>query len=143
MRAVVVGDSPLSIEVASALHRSHHDVALVQPEVEKAEPLLSIPGVSVTKGDPLLVLEAAGALKADVLFCCTRSDADNLLVSYLAKKRFGVARVVALANLVEDKWLFTEAWGVDRAVSAVDLLVDTIVGAGSGDVDAPPPGATT
>ena len=35
-------------------------------------------------------LEAAGALRADVLVACTRSDEDNLVISLLAKRHFNV-----------------------------------------------------
>jgi trk system potassium uptake protein TrkA len=46
----------------------------------------------------------------------------NLVVSLLAKTEFGVPRVVARVNHPKNEWLFTEAWGVDVAVSTPQML---------------------
>jgi trk system potassium uptake protein TrkA len=72
------------------------------------------------------VLEAAGTLKADVLVACTRSDEDNLVISLLAKKRFGVPRVIARVNDPASDELFGPAWGVDALVSPATSLVEMI-----------------
>jgi trk system potassium uptake protein TrkA len=46
----------------------------------------------------------------------------NLVVSLLAKTEFSVRRVVARINHPANEWLFTEAWGVDVAVSTPRVL---------------------
>jgi trk system potassium uptake protein len=46
----------------------------------------------------------------------------NLVVSLLAKTEFSVRRVVARINHPANEWLFTEAWGVDIAVSTPRVL---------------------
>jgi trk system potassium uptake protein TrkA len=73
-----------------------------------------------------LTLEAAGALRADVLVACTRSDEDNLVISLLAKKHFNVPRVIARVNDPANEVLFGESWGVDALVSPSTALVSLI-----------------
>ncbi|MGA8680454.1 MAG: NAD-binding protein, partial [Acidimicrobiales bacterium] len=80
-------------------------------------------------------LEAAGALRADVLVACTRSDEDNLVVSYLAKRRFDVPRVIARVNDVANEMLFDGSWGVDAVVSPSTLLVSVIKQTRNADSD--------
>jgi trk system potassium uptake protein len=53
------------------------------------------------------------------------------VVSLLAKRSYGVPRVVARVNNPKNAWLFTEDWGVDTAVSAPAILtrlLDAAVG---------------
>ena len=52
----------------------------------------------------------------------TGDDKVNLVVSLLAKTEFAVRRVVARINHPANEWLFTEAWGVDVAVSTPRVL---------------------
>ena len=54
----------------------------------------------------------------DVVIAATGDDKVNLTAALLAKTEFGVDRVVARVNDMRNAWLFTEAWGVDVAVSA-------------------------
>jgi trk system potassium uptake protein TrkA len=56
------------------------------------------------------------------MVAATGDDKVNLVVSLLAKTEFGVPRVVARVNHPKNEWLFTQAWGVDVAVSAPRLL---------------------
>jgi trk system potassium uptake protein TrkA len=52
----------------------------------------------------------------------TGDDKVNLVLSLLAKTEFAVGRVVARINNPSNEWLFTEAWGVDVAVSTPRVL---------------------
>ena len=52
----------------------------------------------------------------------TGDDKVNLVVSLLAKTEFSVNRVVARINHPSNEWLFTEAWGVDHAVSTPRVI---------------------
>jgi trk system potassium uptake protein TrkA len=52
----------------------------------------------------------------------TGDDKVNLVISLLAKTEFAVRRVVARINHPANEWLFTEAWGVDVAVSTPRVL---------------------
>ena len=74
-------------------------------------------------------LEERECETCDVVIAATGDDKANLTTSLLAKTEFGVTRVVARVNDARNEWLFTEAWGVDVAVSAPRALVAAIEGA--------------
>lgn len=48
------------------------------------------------------------------------------MVALLAKTEFAVNRVVARINHPSNEWLFTEAWGVDVAVSTPRVLASLV-----------------
>jgi trk system potassium uptake protein TrkA len=77
----------------------------------------------------LTALTEAGAETCDVLIAATGDDKANLVVALLAKSEFSVPRVVARINDVRNEWLFSQAWGVDVAVSAPGALVAGVEGA--------------
>jgi trk system potassium uptake protein TrkA len=71
----------------------------------------------------LASLEEARLQDCDVVISATGDDKVNLVVSLLAKTEFAVRRVVARINHPDNEWLFTEAWGVDVAVSTPRVMV--------------------
>ena len=77
----------------------------------------------------LTALEEAGIQTCDVLIAATGDDKSNLVVGLLAKSEFGVPRVVARINDVRNEWLFTQAWGIDVAVSTPGAMVAGVEGA--------------
>jgi trk system potassium uptake protein TrkA len=56
------------------------------------------------------------------MIAATGDDKVNIVVSLLAKTEFAVKRVVARVNDPRNEWLFTDAWGVDVAVSTPRIL---------------------
>ena len=111
----MIGGTGLAEQVADALHRAGDEVTIIDTEPGR-EPALTKAGLRAIYGDALVpsTLEAAGALKADVLVACTRSDEDNLVISLLAKKRFNVPRVIARVNDPASDELFNQSWGSTR-----------------------------
>ena len=77
----------------------------------------------------LASLEECGLQTCDVVIAATGDDKANLAAALLAKTEFGVSRVVARVNEVRNEWLFTDAWGVDVAVSTPRAMVAGIEGA--------------
>ncbi len=67
-------------------------------------------------------LENAKLEEYEVVIGATGDDKVNLVLSLLAKTEFSVRRVVARINHPANEWLFTEAWGVDVAVSTPRVL---------------------
>ncbi|WP_327138619.1 NAD-binding protein (plasmid) [Streptomyces sp. NBC_01340] len=65
-------------------------------------------------------------MTCDLVIAATGRDEDNLVISLLAKRQFGVARVAARVNDAENTWLFDERWGVDVAVPAATPLISLI-----------------
>ena len=103
-----------------------HDVTVIDRDrpgrAPPAEEFLRITGDAA---DPSVLLHA-GAPGADALVAVTGDDATNLLVSMLAKHRFGVRWTVARVNDTAHRWLFTPAAGVDVAVSAAELVAQLV-----------------
>jgi trk system potassium uptake protein TrkA len=128
MRAIIVGAGRLGVETAEALMEAGHEVTLVEIDDERAQRLDGALPFRVLFGDGCdpMVLEEAGSLNAEVLVATTGDDEDNLVISLLAKRQFDVPRVVARINHPENRWLFTDRWGVDVAVSAATSLMSQI-----------------
>ena len=83
-----------------------------------------VPGADWLLGDACEVdnLEQADLASYEVVVGATGDDKVNLVISLLAKTEFSVRRVVARINHPANEWLFTEAWGVDVAVSTPRVL---------------------
>lgn len=128
MQVLIVGAGPLATGAAVALADGGDEVTVIRPPGGAVDPELDRPKLHVVEGDPLLALEVAGAMQADVLVACTEADADNLVISLLGRRRFGVRTIVAQVNEAEHGWLFDESWGIDLAVSTSALLVAAIRG---------------
>jgi trk system potassium uptake protein len=127
MRVIVIGGAGLAEQVADALHQAGDEVTVIDTEPGRGSALAKA-GLRVVRGDAVVpsTLEAAGALRADVLVACTRSDEDNLVISLLAKTHFNIARVIARVNDPANEELFSQSWGVDALVSPATALVSMI-----------------
>jgi trk/ktr system potassium uptake protein len=130
MRIGIAGAGAIGRSVALELLAYGHKVLLIEQKVDNYEPL-TVPDADWLLADAceLVSLEEAGIERCDVVIAATGDDKVNLTASLLAKTEFGVARVVARVNDARNEWLFTEAWGVDVAVSAPRALVAAIEGA--------------
>jgi trk system potassium uptake protein TrkA len=130
MRIGVAGAGAVGRSVAQELLDYGHKVLLIENNANHYEPK-AVPGADWLLADAceLSALEESGLQTCDVVIAATGDDKVNLTASLLAKTEFGVDRVVARVNDMRNEWLFTEAWGVDVAVSAPSALVAAIEGA--------------
>lgn len=97
MKAVIVGCGRVGSAVAKRLDRARWDVSVID-EREEALDLLGEQwrgGFVLGHGMDAGVLELAGVADADVLVAATNGDNTNIVVAQLARKRYGVERVVA------------------------------------------------
>ena len=76
-------------------------------------------------GSELWVLERAGIERADLVIAVTGDDEDNILISQVAREKYGVERVVARCNNPRNLQHF-ELLGVKPAISATDLILRLI-----------------
>ena len=127
MKVAIAGAGAVGRSIARELIGNGHDVLLVDKEPGKITPE-RIPGATWLLGDACEVanLEEARFEEFDVVIGATGDDKVNLVVSLLAKTEFAVQRVVARINHPSNEWLFTEAWGVDRAVSTPRVLASIV-----------------
>jgi trk system potassium uptake protein TrkA len=123
MRVAIAGAGAVGRSIARELLQNNHEVLLIDKEPAKITPD-RIPGAEWYEGDACEVanLETADLESYDVVVGATGDDKVNLVVSLLAKTEFSVRRVVARINHPSNEWLFTEAWGVDHAVSTPRVL---------------------
>ncbi len=123
MRVAIAGAGAVGRSLARELLQNKHEVLLIDKEPGKITPE-RISEAEWLLGDACEVanLEDAGLENYDVVISATGDDKVNLVVSLLAKTEFSVQRVVARINHPNNEWLFTEAWGVDHAVSTPRVI---------------------
>jgi trk system potassium uptake protein len=71
------------------------------------------------------VLERSGIERADLVVAVTGDDEDNILISQVAREKYGVERVVARCNNPRNLQHF-ELLGVRPVISATDLILRLI-----------------
>jgi trk system potassium uptake protein TrkA len=123
MRIAIAGAGAVGRSIATELLESGHQVMLIERDTEHFEPA-AVEQAEWVLADAceLSSLEDAGIQSCDVVIAATGDDKVNLVHSLLAKTEFAVNRVVARVNDPRNEWLFTEAWGIDVAVSTPRVL---------------------
>ncbi|WNM32120.1 TrkA family potassium uptake protein [Streptomyces sp. Li-HN-5-11] len=128
MKVLIAGAGRLGTQIARVLSAARNDVTLVERDEDRVAELEGMPQVRLVAGDACEpgLLERAGAFACDLFIAATGRDEDNLVISLLAKRQFGVGRVAARVNEAENTWLFDGRWGVDVAVPATTPLISLI-----------------
>lgn len=125
MFVVIAGGGRTGAQLASLLVNLNHRVHLVEQRPDVLDRIHhELPTEVIYQGDPTnpVVLESAGIRGAQVLAACTTSDADNLVLCYMARERYGVARTIARINNPRSAWFFDEKFHVDVALNQADLM---------------------
>ncbi|HEU0088926.1 MAG TPA: TrkA family potassium uptake protein [Pseudonocardiaceae bacterium] len=127
MRVAIAGAGAVGRSIAAELLEFGHQVMLIERDVGQLDPQ-EVEAAEWVLADAceLASLEEAGLEHCDVVIAATGDDKVNLVVSLLAKTEFAVRRVVARVNDPRNEWLFTEAWGVDVAVSTPRMLAAVV-----------------
>ena len=123
----VAGAGAVGRSVARELMENGHDVTLIERNPDHVD-VDAIPAAHWRLGDACEVslLESVHLEDFDVAVAATGDDKVNVVLSLLAKTEFAVPRVVARVNDPRNEWLFTDAWGVDVAVSTPRMLCSLI-----------------
>ncbi|MDQ0380216.1 potassium channel family protein [Amycolatopsis thermophila] len=123
MRVAIAGAGAVGRSIAKELIDGGHQVMLIERQAGQFEPD-TVEQADWVLGDACEVstLEESGIERCDVVIAATGDDKVNLVVSLLAKTEFAVRRVVARVNNPANEWLYTDAWGVDVAVSTPRIL---------------------
>jgi trk system potassium uptake protein TrkA len=123
MRVTIAGAGAVGRSIARELLDNGHEVMLIERNLAHIDGE-AVPAAEWVNADAceLASLEEAGVQNCDVVIAATGDDKVNLVVSLLAKTEFAVHRVVARVNDPRNEWLYTEAWGVDVAVSTPRML---------------------
>ncbi|WP_192723905.1 MULTISPECIES: TrkA family potassium uptake protein [unclassified Mycobacterium] len=130
MRIGIAGAGAVGRSVARELLDYGHRVLLIERNRGHYEPH-TVPAAEWLLADAceLVSLEESGLQTCEVMIAATGDDKVNLTAALLAKTEFGVPRVVARVNEMRNEWLFTDAWGVDVAVSTPRAMVAGVEGA--------------
>jgi len=123
MYIIIVGAGKIGYFLTKKLSANKHTVVIIEKDKNLCEGVARTTEAMVINGDgcDLKYLEEAGATKADVVAAVTGDDEDNLVISQLAKERFGVTRTVAKVNDPRNKHIFLEL-GVDVPIDATEII---------------------
>lgn len=130
MRVGIAGAGAVGRAVARELLDNGHKVLLIERNPGHYDPR-AVPAADWLLADAceLTTMEEAGLHTCDVVIAATGDDKVNLAAALLAKSECAVPRVVARVNDTRNEWLFTDAWGVDVAVSTPRAIVAAVEGA--------------
>lgn len=129
MYVLITGGGRTGTQLANFLITQKHKVQVVEHRREILSRLhRELPTEVILEGnatDPN-VLERAGIRNAQVLAACSPSDADNLVVCYLARNLYRVGRTIARINNPRNAWLFDEKFSVDVALNQSEVMASLI-----------------
>lgn len=129
MNVLIVGGGATGAQLAEFLIDQNLNVCLVENRRDVLQRLhQELPTEIIYEDNPLdmQVLEHAGIRDANVLVACTSSDADNVVLCYLAQTRYHVPRTIGRINNPRHAWLFTEKMHVDVALNESSILAHLI-----------------
>lgn len=123
MRVAIAGAGAVGRSIAHALTVTRNQVLLIENRRSNFDPEL-VPDADWMFADACEAdaLERAGINTCDVVIAATGDDKVNLVFALLCKTELAVPRVVARVNDPGTAWMFTEAWGVDIAMSTPSTL---------------------
>jgi trk system potassium uptake protein TrkA len=129
MFVLIAGGGPTAVQLAAHLVAQKHQVRLI----ENRKGVLAhihreLPTEVIYEGDAtdLKMLELAGIDQAEALVACTESDADNLVLCYLARTLYQVPRTIGRINDPSHVWLFDQKFHVDVALNESTILAHLI-----------------
>ncbi|MGQ9833371.1 MAG: potassium channel family protein [Candidatus Villigracilaceae bacterium] len=129
MFVIIAGGGRTGAQLATLLLAGGYQVRLIEHRHELLAHLhRELPTEVIYQGlaiDPQ-VLEHAGIRQANVLAATTDTDANNLLLCYIAREMFKVPRTIARINNPRNAWLFDEKFHVDVALNQANLLAHLI-----------------
>jgi trk system potassium uptake protein len=127
MYVLIVGAGKVGWNLARELTQKGNEVTVIESDSQRYAVVEEELEHSVHYGDgsELWVLERAGIERADLVIAVTGDDEDNILISQVAREKYGVDRIVARCNNPRNLQHF-ELLGVKPAVSATDLILRLI-----------------
>jgi trk system potassium uptake protein TrkA len=127
MYVVIVGAGKVGWNLARELIAKRHEITVIESDPRRFAVVEQELEHSAQYGDgsELWVLERAGIERADLVVAVTGDDEDNILISQVAREKYGVERIVARCNNPRNLQHF-ELLGIKPAVSATDLILRLI-----------------
>jgi trk system potassium uptake protein TrkA len=129
MYVVIVGGGRTGSHLASLLLAGGYEVRVIEKRNEVLQNLhQELPTEVIYEGDGTdpQILEAVEINRAQVFAAVDNDDADNLMAAFLARRLYGVKRVIGRVNNPRNAWLFNEEFGVDVALNQADIMAKLI-----------------
>jgi trk system potassium uptake protein len=127
MYVLIVGAGKVGWNLARELIQKGNEVTVIEADAHRYAVVEEELEHSVQYGDgsELWVLERAGIERAELVIAVTGDDEDNILISQVAREKYGVERIVARCNNPRNLEHF-ELLNIQPAVSATDLILRLI-----------------
>jgi trk system potassium uptake protein TrkA len=124
---LLIGGFDMTKVLAVSLIEKGYKVTAIHPDYTKCQQLAEIADLQVINGDGAkpFILEEAGAAYVSIAIALTDNDDDNLVISELCKKRFGVKKTVCTIKNGENTAFFRKM-GVDAVVCATNAITSII-----------------
>lgn len=120
---IVTGGGKVGYFLTRALLHEKYEVLLVEKRGEHYLGLREELGESVFHGDACEIrsMVRMGMERADLVVAVTGDDEDNLVICQVARRWFGVPRVIARVNVPHNEEIF-RTLGVSETINATSLL---------------------
>jgi trk system potassium uptake protein TrkA len=127
MYIIIAGGGKVGYYLCKTLVAEGHEVLLIEQDKREVARLSEELGEVIMRGDAseMRTMKEAGMERADVVVAVTGDDGDNLVISQLAKKKFGVPRTIARVNNPKNEELFHRL-GIDQTVVSTKIIFNLI-----------------
>jgi len=129
MFVLIIGGGKVGLNTARQLLQLGHEIALVERRKTRYDLIAGWLGEDALvfgDGTEVWVLEKAGIGRADLVVAVTGDDEDNIIISQIAKLKFGVPKVVARVNNPFNQPTF-DLLGVENTVCATTAMLNLIM----------------
>ena len=129
MFVLIIGGGKVGLNTARQLTQLGHEIALVEQRKTRYDLVADWLGEEFLvfgDGTEIWVLEKAGIGRADMVVAVTGDDEDNIIISQVAKLKFGVPKIVARVNNPFNQPTF-DLLGVENTVCATTALLNLIM----------------
>ena len=127
MFVLIVGGGKVGLNVGVSLGQLGHEYVVVEARRSRYDLVRAQLDDRVLFGDgtEMWVLEKAGIARSDLVVAVTGDDEDNLVIAELAKREYGVPKVVARVNNPRNQRTF-DLLEVDSTLCAATMTVSMI-----------------
>lgn len=127
MYIIIAGGGKVGYYLAKTLVAEGHEVLLIEENKSEVARLKEELGEVVLHGDAseMRTMKEAGMERADVVVAVTGDDGDNLVISQLAKRKFGVPKTISRVNNPKNEELFNRL-GIDLTVVSTKIIFNLI-----------------
>ncbi|MCL4499832.1 MAG: NAD-binding protein [Chloroflexi bacterium] len=127
MFAIIVGGGKVGFNLSEILIEMGNEVMLIERRHQRFNYLQERLEESVMYGDgtETYVLEEAGIERADIVVAVTGDDEDNIIVSQMAKEKYGIEKTIARVNNPRNQQTF-DLLGIVPTVSSTAAILSLI-----------------